>query len=88
MVIAREGDPAAALSEADRAYWAALGGRFVRLGDDGVRDEEGQIVGLMDAYACDVLVKRPDYYLFGACPTVEDLPGLLADLRAQLGAAP
>ena len=38
---------------------------------------------LMDEYGCDVLVKRPDYYLFGACRTA-DLPAMLADLRAQL----
>lgn len=89
MVIARNADPAAALSDEDRAFWSSLGGGFVRLGDgpDGLRDEDGQIAGLMDAYACDVLVKRPDYYLFGACPAATDLPALLADLRAQLGAA-
>jgi 2-polyprenyl-6-methoxyphenol hydroxylase-like FAD-dependent oxidoreductase len=89
MVIARNGDPAGALSDEDRAYWAALGGSFVRLGDgpNELRDEQGQIAGLMDAYACDVIVKRPDYYLFGACPTVDGLPSLLADLRSQLAAA-
>jgi hypothetical protein len=37
----------------------------------------------MDEYGCDVLVKRPDYHLFGACRAA-DLPALLADLRAQL----
>jgi hypothetical protein len=39
----------------------------------------------MDEYGCDVLVKRPDYYLFGACRMAE-LPAMLADLRAQLTA--
>jgi hypothetical protein len=88
MVIARNGDPAAALSAEDRAYWQALGGRFIRMGDgpDELRDTEAQLSGLMDAYGCDVIVKRPDYYLFGACPKIDDLPALLADLRAQLGA--
>jgi hypothetical protein len=38
----------------------------------------------MDEYGCNILVKRPDYYLFGACPTVKDLPPLIADLRTQL----
>jgi len=88
MVIARNGDPAAALPAADRDYWQALGGRFLRIGDgpDELRDTEAQISGLMDAYGCDVIVKRPDYYLFGACPSLDDLPGLLAELRSQLGA--
>ena len=39
---------------------------------------------LMDEYGCDVIVKRPDYYLFGACATVAGLPALIADLRDQL----
>ena len=37
----------------------------------------------MDEYGCDVLIKRPDYYLFGACSHA-DLAAALADLRAQL----
>jgi 2-polyprenyl-6-methoxyphenol hydroxylase-like FAD-dependent oxidoreductase len=88
LMIARNGDPAAALLAEDRAYWASLGGRFLRLGDGPgeMRDEDGQITALMDANGCDVIVKRPDYYLFGACSTVADLPDLFADLRAQLGA--
>jgi len=89
MVIARNGDPARALSAADRAYWDALGGRFVTIGDgpDDLRDTEAQIFGLMEAYGCDVIVKRPDYYLFGACPKIDDLPSLMAELRMQLGAS-
>jgi hypothetical protein len=38
----------------------------------------------MDEYGCDVLLKRPDYYLFGACRTAKDLPALIGDLRGQL----
>ncbi len=38
----------------------------------------------MDEYGCDVIVKRPDYCIFGACPALSELPALLADLRAQL----
>jgi len=88
MVIARAGDPAAALSAEDRSFWEALGGGFARLGDGpgALDDADGQIAGLMDAYACDVIVKRPDYYLFGACPSVAELPGMFAELRGQLGA--
>ena len=38
----------------------------------------------MDEYGCDVIVKRPDFHIFGACPTAKQLPALLADLRDQL----
>jgi hypothetical protein len=51
-----------------------------------VEDAEGRYSNLMDEYGCDVIVKRPDHYIFGACPRVSDLPSLIADLRAQLQA--
>lgn len=86
MIIARGGDPAAALSPRDRDYWRALGGRFVRLADDpdAIADSGGQYGRLMDEYGCDVIVKRPDFNIFGICPTLRELPALLADLRSQL----
>ena len=61
-----------------------LGGRIVRIGED-IVDTEGVYTRLMDAYRCDVLVKRPDYYLFGACKNVDALPAMLAELRRQMG---
>ena len=89
MIVARGGDPAVALSQQDRNYWQSLGGRFVQLADkengtDTIVDTGGQYGRLMDEYGCDVIVKRPDYYIFGACPMLRELPALLADLRSQL----
>jgi hypothetical protein len=87
MIVSRNGDPQAALSAEDRNLWASLGGKFVRIGTDGpgaLADVEGQYGRLMDHYGCDVIVKRPDYYIFGACPSVRELPALIADLRAKL----
>jgi 2-polyprenyl-6-methoxyphenol hydroxylase-like FAD-dependent oxidoreductase len=85
VIVARGGDPAASLSAEDMAFWKGLGGRFVVFGK-GLDEVEGRYTRLMDEYGCDVLVKRPDYYLFGACPTAHELPALLADLREQLNA--
>jgi len=90
MIVARNGDPQAALSRGDRDYWSSLGGRFTRIGGEGpdaIVDSEGQYTGLMDEYGCDVIVKRPDFYIFGACPTLRELPALLADMRNQITAA-
>lgn len=86
MIVGRNGDPAAALSANERAYWASLGGRFVQIGGgpDALHDTEGQYSRLMDEYGCDVIVKRPDFYIFGACRSARELPALLADLRGQL----
>jgi 2-polyprenyl-6-methoxyphenol hydroxylase-like FAD-dependent oxidoreductase len=86
MIVARNGDPEVALSREDREFWRAIGGRTVRIGDghDGLADAEGRYTRLMDEYGCDVIVKRPDYYIFGACPKATDLPGLVGELRRAL----
>ena len=89
MIITRSGDPTTAMSQQDLDYWRSLGGRIVRLaqkedGADAIVDSGGLYNRLMDEYGCDVIVKRPDYYIFGACPSSRELPALLADLRGQL----
>jgi hypothetical protein len=86
MIIGRNGDPAAALSEADRSFWRSLGGGIVQFGDGAGQmvDTESRFGKLMDEYGCDVIVKRPDFYIFGACRSARELPALLADLRGQL----
>jgi hypothetical protein len=90
MIVSRGGDAEMALSPADRQFWRDLGGSFVEIAANGeardgvVSDIDGRILRLMDDYRCHVLVKRPDYYLFGACPTLTALPHLLDDLRGGL----
>ncbi|HZT50860.1 MAG TPA: bifunctional 3-(3-hydroxy-phenyl)propionate/3-hydroxycinnamic acid hydroxylase [Stellaceae bacterium] len=84
LILARGADPEAALSAEDRAFWRALGGSIRRLGDGDLVDSEAHYGRLMDEYGCDVIVKRPDYYIFGACRGAAELPALLADLREQL----
>jgi hypothetical protein len=41
----------------------------------------------MDEYGCNVIIKRPDYCIFGACRTVGELPALMSDLRDHLSNA-
>lgn len=84
LILARNADPSSALSPEDMAFWRSIGGNIVRFGNGGLTDAEGRYTQLMDEYGCDVIVKRADYYIFGACPTVKDLPPLIADLRSQL----
>ena len=89
IMLARGGDPAAALSRDDHAFWNGIGGRIVRVGEatavGGLTDTEAQYTRLMDEHECDVLIKRPDYYMFGACSFAQ-LPSAMADMRAQLRA--
>ncbi|MGZ5827971.1 MAG: bifunctional 3-(3-hydroxy-phenyl)propionate/3-hydroxycinnamic acid hydroxylase MhpA [Xanthobacteraceae bacterium] len=88
LIVARNDHPASTLSPEDLSFWASIGGRFVnfdsRPGTGGLIDVEGRYTKLMDEYGCNILVKRPDYYIFGACPTTKELPALIGDLRAQL----
>jgi 2-polyprenyl-6-methoxyphenol hydroxylase-like FAD-dependent oxidoreductase len=90
MIVGRDCDPASALSREDLAFWKSIGGSIVRITGSGgladaVVDVEGRYTALMDELACDVIVKRPDYYMFGACRSVHGLPALIADLRDQFG---
>ena len=85
LIVARGADPMAALSEEDRTFWRSLGGKTVTIGGErGLADIEGHYGEVMNAYGCDVIVKRPDHYIFGACRTARELPPLLAELRRQL----
>jgi hypothetical protein len=93
LIVSRNGDAKAALSREDIELWSSLGGRMVQIADapanapaDAIVDQEGTYTRLMDEYGCDVIVKRPDFHLFGACGSVRQLPALLADLRNQLQA--
>jgi 2-polyprenyl-6-methoxyphenol hydroxylase-like FAD-dependent oxidoreductase len=91
VILARGGDPAAGLPRDDAAFWSSLGGRFVVIGGAGphaIEDLEGRYGAMMDEYGCDVLLARPDFYLFGGCKSLAELPSLLDRLRAKLGATP
>ncbi len=91
VILARGFDARRALSSADLDFWQGLGGSILRLDDpsqpssaDGLLDIDGHYSRLMHEYGCDIIVKRPDYYIFGACRGRDGLSALLADLRDQL----
>jgi flavoprotein hydroxylase len=86
LLLARNGDAEAALSREDSAFWRSLGGKTLRLGTapGDVDDIDGYYTSLLDAYGCDVLLKRPDYYIFGAAQTVDSAGALVAEVRRQL----
>jgi 2-polyprenyl-6-methoxyphenol hydroxylase-like FAD-dependent oxidoreductase len=86
MIVARGGDPLAALGNDERDFWKLLGGKVVRLGDGGFADVDGRYGQLMDEYEADIIVKRPDFTIFGTCRDAQALPALLRELRRQLNA--
>ena len=86
LILARNGDPDAALSPEDTAFWRSLDGKTLRLGGGrgDVHDLDGYYTSLFDAYGCDVLLKRPDYYIYGGARSVNEMSGLFKTLRARL----
>ena len=84
VILARGGDPLAACGDEDRALWYSLRGKVVRLGGGGFADVDDRYGELMDEYGSDIIVKRPDFYIFGTCRGARELPMLLAELRRQL----
>jgi 2-polyprenyl-6-methoxyphenol hydroxylase-like FAD-dependent oxidoreductase len=91
-LISRSGSPTQQLSEAQRRFWAGIDGRAVVLastadGTDTVVDREGVYQRLMDELGSEVILKRPDHYIFGTAASVTEVPGLLDGLERRLGAA-
>jgi 2-polyprenyl-6-methoxyphenol hydroxylase-like FAD-dependent oxidoreductase len=93
MIVSRHGDAAAALGPDDCEFWRSLGGAILRLEDAAAGDDPDAVIDLdqrygrlMDEYGCDVIVKRPDHYIFAACRSVAELPAVIADVRQQLRA--
>jgi 2-polyprenyl-6-methoxyphenol hydroxylase-like FAD-dependent oxidoreductase len=86
LIFLRNGDADATLSREDAAFWRSLNGKTLRLGDGpgDVQDLDGYYTSLLDAYGCDVLLKRPDYYIYGGARNVGGLPALLQSLRRRL----
>ena len=75
----------------DRDFWRSLGGSIVRITHASTDDTSGRVIDLenrywqlMDEYGCDVIIKRPDHYIVGGCPSIEELAAVIADLQEQL----
>jgi 2-polyprenyl-6-methoxyphenol hydroxylase-like FAD-dependent oxidoreductase len=91
LIISRAGDPVAALSPEQRAHWRSLGGRILTFGNASSRETDGHFTDdrgwygkFMDEFGANVIVKRPDYHVFGMYQSVEHLPLALEEIRAQL----
>ena len=76
MIVLRNGD-AAALGDQHRAFWRTLGGRIAtfgkgRNGDIAFDDRDGWYGRHMDEFGCDVMIKRPDFCVFGMYPSMAE----------------
>jgi len=81
------GDPARHLDATNAARFAALGGRSAHVARDGpVEDLGGGYARWFDAAAAGVALQRPDFYVFGTAPRIEDANALVGELLEQLAA--
>ncbi|MDM0032406.1 bifunctional 3-(3-hydroxy-phenyl)propionate/3-hydroxycinnamic acid hydroxylase [Variovorax sp. J22P271] len=90
MVVSVSGRPEKYLSQEQTARLEVLGTRFVHLGEkDGsgvdAVDIDGKYRAFFELHQCEVMVVRPDFYVFGA-GRVADLPRIVDQLFAQLAA--
>ena len=82
------GDEAlAALSSDQRALIDALDVTVALLdpaAPGGVSDLDGRLSAWMAQHGAHAVLIRPDFYVFGSCPSAGELPELLDDLRSEL----
>jgi 3-(3-hydroxy-phenyl)propionate hydroxylase len=87
-VLARGRDPREPLTAAQEQFLEGLNCHFVPIsrekGTTYVRDVEGTYADFFDQHGVEALLVRPDFVVFGAAESLDDLPGLVEDLRAQL----
>ena len=87
-IVCAQGDPVPILGPDRMAYLARLGASVLTL-DPAVpgsaRDLDGELTCWLRDRGIVAALCRPDFYAFGAATSLQDLPGLVDDLRAQLG---
>ncbi|HSQ00559.1 MAG TPA: bifunctional 3-(3-hydroxy-phenyl)propionate/3-hydroxycinnamic acid hydroxylase [Candidatus Dormibacteraeota bacterium] len=86
-LLAVGGDPLAHLDPETAAFLSSLGGITAHIDDGGIEDLDGTYRRWFDEHGVGVVLQRPDFYLFGSAPRVEDAGALIADLRRKLGSA-
>jgi hypothetical protein len=87
VLIAAEGDPLEQLGDAEREALSALDVTVASLGEGApteVADLDGRLTQWLRRYGAHAVLIRPDFYVFGAAASREDLPALVADLGAEL----
>ncbi len=84
MVLSSAGDPRAVLDDEHVALLEGLDARCVSL--DQVRDVDGRLTAWFTDNDVEVVVVRPDFYVFGAGRSLGDLPALCDDLRVRIPA--
>ena len=86
-LIVAAGDPLGELSSDQRALIHALDISVASLdpaAPGGVHDVDGRLTAWLTEHKAHAVLVRPDFYVFGSCPSPGELPDLLDDLQTQL----
>ena len=86
-LIVAAGDPLGELSSDQRALIGALDMSVASLdpaAPGGVHDVDGRLTAWLTEHRAHAVLVRPDFYVFGSCPSPGELPDLLDDLQTQL----
>jgi hypothetical protein len=85
VLLSNADDPANALSAESRAFFESIGGKTAHVSADGpVVDLDGTYAQWFAQNQAAVVLARPDFYIFGAAPTLDGAEQLVADLRRQM----
>lgn len=82
-------DPSLHLDPATHAFFDAIGGRWIVVGDtdaapDQVADLDGVQLAFLERNGFAAYLRRPDFLMYGAVRDLSDLPTLLRGLRDRL----
>lgn len=82
-ILSRGGDPLSTMSDDALAAWQSLGGLVVRLGDE-LSDTDGAYTRWFDELGADLVLVRPDFYVFGA-GAMDEAGAMVSELAEQIG---
>lgn len=90
VLLTRGGDPSSVLTDEHKSLVEKLGMHVVHLATPGstdagpVIDLTGNIAVWLGALEAAAVIVRPDYYLFGAVASMDELPEMVEDLARQI----
>jgi 2-polyprenyl-6-methoxyphenol hydroxylase-like FAD-dependent oxidoreductase len=88
MIISSAPMPTNLLSSEQQAFLETLNARFAHVtsedGSSAINDVEGAYTQFLKEHDLEVMVIRPDFYIFGGVASLKELPKLVDSLRGQL----
>jgi len=86
-LVSRSADPARHLDVETASFFGSLGGITAHVGSAApIRDVDGTYTRWFAEHGVDLVLQRPDFYVFGTAARVEDASTLVRQLRAALRA--